>query len=60
MGMMKIKARKMLGVLLIVVGFLALLTPLTPGAWLVPIGLGILGVRSERLDRLIARFVRKK
>jgi len=60
MKAMRVKARKTFGVGLVILGFLALLTPLTPGAWLVPIGFGILGIRSERLDRLIARFVRKK
>jgi len=34
-----------LGVLLILIGVFALLTPLTPGSWLALIGLEILGLR---------------
>ncbi len=36
--------RKVLGVVLIVIGFLALLTPFTPGSGLILVGLAILGV----------------
>jgi len=34
-----------LGIVLIIFGVLALLTPLTPGSWLALIGLEILGLR---------------
>jgi len=37
--------RKILGVLLIIIGILALLTPFTPGSWLVFIGFGLLGFK---------------
>lgn len=37
------KLKKIIGVILIFYGFLALLTPFTPGSWLVFIGLEILG-----------------
>lgn len=37
--------KKFIGVLLILLGLLALVTPLTPGSWLVFVGLEILGVR---------------
>jgi hypothetical protein len=43
-----------LGVLLIVVGVLALLTPLTPGSWLALIGLEILGIRILLERKLIS------
>jgi hypothetical protein len=39
----KIVLRKVLGVILIILGFLALITPLTPGSWLILVGLEILG-----------------
>lgn len=35
--------KKILGALLVIVGVLALVTPLTPGAWLGLIGLELLG-----------------
>lgn len=37
--------KKLLGVLLILVGLLALVTPFTPGSWLVFVGLELLGIR---------------
>ena len=40
---MKKIARKSLGIICIILGFLALITPLTPGSWLILIGLEILG-----------------
>lgn len=42
---MKRILRTAAGILLILIGLAALLTPLTPGSWLVPIGLEILGLR---------------
>lgn len=44
--------KKTLGVLLIVVGFLALVTPFTPGSWLVFVGAELLGIRIAFWDRL--------
>lgn len=41
---MKKIARKSLGIICIVLGFLALITPLTPGSWLILIGMEILGL----------------
>jgi drug/metabolite transporter (DMT)-like permease len=57
------KARKAAGVVLIVVGVAALVTPLTPGSWLALIGLELLGVRilfAERLAARLRRVVRAK
>lgn len=42
--------RRLIGVGLVVIGLLALLTPLTPGSWLALIGLEILGLRSVALE----------
>lgn len=38
-------ARIVLGVVLMILGVLALLTPFTPGSWLALIGLELLGLR---------------
>ncbi len=38
--------RMTIGVLCIIVGLLALFTPLTPGSWLALVGLELLGVRT--------------
>jgi len=46
--------KKGVGVILVVLGFLALITPLTPGSWLIPIGLELLGLRFLLEDRLRA------
>ncbi|MEN6576428.1 MAG: hypothetical protein ABFD90_08800 [Phycisphaerales bacterium] len=43
--MMKRTARTIVGVILIVLGFLALVTPFSPGSWLILIGLEFLGLR---------------
>ncbi len=42
---MKVIIKKVIGVILIIVGLIALFTPLTPGSWLALIGLELLGVR---------------
>ncbi len=45
-----------LGIVLVVLGVLALLTPLTPGSWLALIGLEILGLRILLERKLISLF----
>lgn len=44
--------KKILGALLVFLGFLALITPLTPGSWLAVIGLELLGIRVLFFDKL--------
>lgn len=44
------------GVILIIIGFLALVTPLTPGAWLMFVGLELIGVRLAAWDKLKVWF----
>lgn len=39
--------KKFAGVLLIIIGFVALVTPFTPGAWLMFVGLTLLGITLE-------------
>ena len=42
---MRRTGRMIVGVILIVLGFLALVTPFSPGSWLILIGLEFLGLR---------------
>lgn len=44
--------RKLFGFALVAIGLVALLTPLTPGSWLIFIGLQILGFRFLLWDRM--------
>ena len=64
-----------IGIICIILGFLALITPATPGSWLILIGLEILGLgflledklarflkgkNKERFENIIKKFRRKK
>lgn len=48
------------GVLLILFGFLALVTPLTPGAWLIFVGLELIGIRLAAWDNLKAWIAKRR
>ena len=50
------KIKKTIGVILVLVGLVALLTPLTPGSWLIFVGLELLGLRFLLWDKIRARF----
>lgn len=53
-------ARIVAGVVLVIIGLLALVTPLTPGAWLAVVGLELLGLRvafANRYEALRARLL---
>jgi hypothetical protein len=50
---MKKVLKKALGVLLVILGFLALITPATPGSWLALIGLELLGLRVLFEDKFL-------
>ena len=50
--------KKAVGVILILVGLAALVTPLTPGSWLAIIGVELLGVRILFFDKF--KFWKKK
>ena len=52
------RIKKTVGVILILLGLAALVTPLTPGSWLAFIGLELLGVRILLSDKL--KFWKKK
>lgn len=45
------KIKKIIGVILILIGLAAFFTPLTPGSWLAVIGLELLGIRILFLDK---------
>jgi hypothetical protein len=47
--------KKVTGWVLIIIGFLALVTPLTPGGILLLIGLELIGIRILFLERLLRR-----
>jgi hypothetical protein len=62
-GSMKKPLRVAIGVLLMVIGVLALLTPCSPGSWLALIGLELLGLRllfQRKLLLLLPARYRKK
>jgi hypothetical protein len=46
--------RTVVGIILILLGLLALVTPLTPGSWLILVGLELLGLRILLRDKLLA------
>lgn len=50
---MKVIIKKVIGVILIIIGLFALVTPLTPGSWLALIGLELLGVRLVFINKLL-------
>jgi len=56
----KATLKKTVGVILIILGVLALVTPFTPGAWLVFIGLEFLGFRLAFWSRIKAWLKRRK
>jgi len=56
----KITVKKIIGILLIVIGLLALITPFTPGAWLIFVGLELFGFRILFWDKIKAWFSNKQ
>ena len=46
------RVKKTIGVVLILVGLAALITPFTPGSWIAIIGLELLGARILFFDKL--------
>jgi len=45
-------AKKIIGILLITIGLLALATPFTPGSWLLFIGLQFLGIKILFFEKI--------
>ena len=54
----KPKIKKVVGVILILVGLATLITPFTPGSWLAIIGLELLGIRILFFNKF--KFWKKK
>ena len=54
------RLRRVFGWILVVFGFFALITPLTPGGLLFFVGLEILGLRFVCTDKVKKMFVREK
>jgi hypothetical protein len=50
---MKTIIKKVVGVILIIYGIFALLTPFTPGSWLAIIGMELLGIHLVIFDRFL-------
>jgi hypothetical protein len=50
---MKTIIKKVLGVILIIIGLFALVTPLTPGSWLALIGMELLGIHFVFFNRFL-------
>ena len=48
----KIRIKKIIGILVIVIGLLALVTPFTPGSWLIFVGLELFGFRMLFWDKI--------
>jgi uncharacterized protein YqgC (DUF456 family) len=48
--------RKLLGFFLFFIGLLALITPFTPGSWLIFVGLEFLGFRMLFWEKIKSRF----
>ncbi len=44
--------KKIVGIVCIILGLLALFTPLTPGSWLIPIGLELVGIRLAFYEKI--------
>ena len=55
-------AKKVLGVMLVLIGLFALVTPLTPGSWLALIGLEMLGfgyIWKDVIKPIVIKFSNK-
>lgn len=50
--------KKIVGVILIVYGFIALITPFTPGSWLIFFGLELLGIRLAFWEKIKNKFLK--
>ncbi len=53
------KIKKISGVVLVVIGLAILLTPFTPGSWIIFIGLELLGLRFLLWDKINKLFIKK-
>ena len=49
-----------LGIICILLGLLALLTPFTPGSWLIFVGMELIGIRLAIWEKLKQKYFNKK
>lgn len=54
------RLRKVFGWILVIYGFVALVTPLTPGGLLLFVGLEVLGIRFVFTDKIKRYFIKEK
>ncbi len=52
--------KKILGILLVILGLLILFTPFTPGSWIFFVGLELLGIRLAFWNKLKEKLNKKK
>lgn len=57
--MLKIASKKIIGIMLIILGIIGWIVPIVPGLWLVLIGLEILGLRLLFQDKL-GKWLKKR
>jgi uncharacterized protein YqgC (DUF456 family) len=48
--------KKIIGIVFFILGFFALITPFTPGSWLIFVGLELLGFRLAVWDKIKSKF----
>lgn len=48
--------KKIIGIFFVIIGFAALVTPFTPGSWLIFVGLELFGIRILFLDKIKSWF----
>lgn len=53
------KAKIIIGLILIAYGFFALITPFTPGSWLIFVGLELLGIRLAFWEKIKDKFINR-
>ena len=54
------KIKKTIGIVLVLIGFIALITPFTPGWWLIFLGLEFLGFRFLLWEKIKTRYLHTK
>jgi len=52
--------RNIIGAVLIILGLVALMTPFTPGSWLVFVGLEFFGIRFALWEKIKTKFFKSK
>ncbi|OGF20728.1 hypothetical protein A2316_02605 [Candidatus Falkowbacteria bacterium RIFOXYB2_FULL_38_15] len=50
------KIKKIIGAIFLLIGLIALITPFTPGSWLIFVGLELLGIRFLLWDKIKNKF----